>query len=186
MSLQDVTAQHVGRPAAELDTALRLHAVAHGDDNVEAVVGNRTLLPGNMQILYITAFYQLFLFEHIIDVARDDCLCPLEELTHLFSGEPNSLTIQVDRERDLPVRGGEQNDVVLVVCSHAAAPLSLQEETISVQLWVPDFAGADGQGRVPAWEGRVNHRPSSRSSRRHVPSGASVPALALSHTLSIS
>jgi hypothetical protein len=85
-ALDDVLAEPLRGPDAELRAAMGLHAVADGDDDVEVVVLDLIGLPVGgscCRFCNNSRTPKLPIFEHVRHVPGDDRLVALEELGHL-------------------------------------------------------------------------------------------------------
>ena len=86
--------QDAGCPDAKLNAALRFHAVAHGDDDVEVVEHHGLIGIWNVHFLHIAFFIQFAFRKHLLNVPADDGSVALKKRGHLLSGKPHGILIE--------------------------------------------------------------------------------------------
>ena len=108
-ALDEVLAQPLRRPDAELRAAVGLHAVADGDDDVEVVVLDLGSVFPSAAVVANSATTasrpQLALLEDVLDVPGDDRLVALEQLGHLPERQPDGLAVEADLDAGAAVLG---------------------------------------------------------------------------------
>ena len=133
----DVATQHVRGPAAELDAARRLHAVADGEDHVEVVVldladnlsGALSLNCRNFCDSSILGPGKL-LAQCIGDVLADGLDVASKEGRELRAAQPHVLALRIEhyRQLDRPIRRLKQYDALLRAHTYLRSPVSSVEQ----------------------------------------------------------
>ena len=80
----DVAAQYIRGPATELYAALRLNAVAYGDNYIQAVESDGTVGICNVQKMHVTTFDQLFFIKDVANMAPDDTDFATKQRRHVL------------------------------------------------------------------------------------------------------
>ena len=92
-ALDEVLLQYLPCPDTEIRTAFTLHAIANGDDDIEAIISNRLLHSINTQKMRVVILGDFFLFKHIINMFTNCLSIPVEQHSHLIGTKPHRLTL---------------------------------------------------------------------------------------------
>ncbi len=113
VSAKEIVAKNVRGPDAKLGPTNGLHAVSHGNDDVQAVELDRLVGKRNVQKLHIAPFRQFPFRKHIAYVSSDHGSVTLEQIRHLPLGEPHRFVLETDVQPERFIRLVDDDLVLL-------------------------------------------------------------------------
>lgn len=135
VAIDHVLAQYARRPSAELDGALRFHAIGDRNDDVEAerllFARDTRTTPGlnsrDFRARRLAVGFPFFI--HVSNMSRDFCFVSSKKGGHLAFGEPNRILDEFDVELNFAIFRFKQHDFV----SHIAPTRSSSTSIIFSQ-----------------------------------------------------